>query len=125
MSDELPPPSNNKTYSITIEDAEHIEKESLKQVLAIEELISYYLEEDPDRRHALSLLCEGYHLNYKLFLLLKRVLKNSERFFPEDTSKEEIIVSPTDMMMLQTATIARYYLSIEMSRTENISTCFH
>ena len=108
-----------------VQDAEHIEEECSKQVLALEELIEYYLEQIPDRRHALSLLCEGYHLNYRLSLLLKKILKNSERFLPEDTEKEEIIVTPTDMMILQTTTLARYYLSVEMSKTENISTSFH
>jgi len=117
------PPNSSDTFSITVLDAKEINKECSTQLDILEDLI----REEPDLVHinknTFYLLCESYQTSYKVASISSRLLEENERFGEPD--KEEILINGTDMLVLQTAMMARHYIGLDLVKTSGISTAIH
>jgi len=121
MSEESP--ESPGTFSITVVDAQEINKECNTQISILEDLIKDQVEKELKNNNVMSLLCESYQTSYKITTISSRVLEENERL--GDPGKEEILINGTDMLVLQTAMMARYYIGLDLVCASGISTAVH
>jgi len=118
-------PDIGKAYSIPAQDALTIRDECTIQMGILENL----LFSDPlaslgsDNQALTSLLCESYHITYKITSLTGQILEYAER--EGDPDSEELIIGEKEMIYLQTSMLARYYVSKELVEIAGISTAIH
>jgi hypothetical protein len=116
-------PDNSGTFSITVLDAQEINKECVTQISILEELIKDHIEKEDKNTNVMSLLCESYQTSHKIISISSRVLEENDRL--GDPGKEEILINSTDMLVLQTAMMARYYVGLDLVSISGLSTAIH
>tara|TARA_Y100001963_G_C6790493_1_gene455116 strand:- start:1843 stop:2214 length:372 start_codon:yes stop_codon:yes gene_type:complete len=123
MSESPPPDPPSGTYSITVADAKEIYEECHMQLGILEDLIGDQVDVESINRNTFALLCESYQTSYKITSISDRILQENQR--SGDGAKEEVIINGTDMIVLQTAMMARYYIGLDLVRNAGISTAIH
>jgi hypothetical protein len=123
MSEAPPPDPPSGTYSIAVADAKEIYEECYLQLGILEDLIIDQTEVELINRNIFALLCESYQTSYKITSISDRILRENQR--SGEGAKEEVIINGTDMLVLQTAMMARYYIGLDLVRNAGISTAIH
>ena len=123
MSDTPPSDPPSATYSLTVTDAEEINQECHMQLGILEDLIGDQAGVEPINKNIFALLCESYQTSYKITSISDRILRDNQR--SGEGTKEEVIINGTDMLVLQTAMMARYYIGLDLVRNAGISTAIH
>ena len=117
--------SDPDTFSMSVTDAEDLNKECYSQLSILEDLISYEIEnqEENINRTIFSLLCEGYHINHKIVMITNLLKKEAQRI--GEAHEEELLIGAKEMLVLQTSVMARYYVSTDLVNISGISTANH
>lgn len=120
-------PQEEQTYSMAVEDATHIKKQTRTQITIIDDLLrSHYTADSAAEEvseNLLSLLCEGHNVNIRLNALVSLHIEEQPR--EEVNEGEHMILNATQMSMVQTLTLSQYLISSELVKYENISIALH
>ena len=93
------------------------------QLGILEDLIGDQVDVESINKNIFALLCESYQTSYKITSISDRILRENQR--SGVGAKEEVIINGTDMLVLQTAMMARYYIGLDLVRNAGISTAIH
>tara|TARA_R110000824_G_scaffold195992_2_gene378965 strand:- start:2053 stop:2430 length:378 start_codon:yes stop_codon:yes gene_type:complete len=125
MSDDPSDEDIGMVYSIPVKDTLVIHDECVVQLGFLESLLfSDPLDDLGSSNQALtSLLCESYHIVYKIAQSAGMLLEQAER--EGEPGSEELLIGKKEMIYLQTSMLARYYVSKELVELAGISTAIH
>ena len=116
----------NKFSAMSLKKLEGMLGDGSDQLMAAEELLYHFLEDEVYNPWLLSTLCDIYSANYKLVSEIEGVMENC--YIDKEESDErlwKIILSPEDVMILETIMVARYYTGREISAKCNLSLSIH
>lgn len=100
--------------------------DNVKKIDILRSLLQYCLGEKNVSDYDVHLLCENFVVNYKILTLIKTIYQRSPRAEkPRNPDKEELIVSSSDMFMLQTLALAKHYALRDLRDTTNLSISIH
>jgi hypothetical protein len=120
-------PESEEMYSMAVDDASHIKKQTRAQIDIIDDLLrSHYTTDVPAdefSENLLSLLCEVNNINIRLYNLVDQHIEEQPR--EEVNGEEELILNGEQMALIQALTLSQYMINSEMVRYENISTALH
>tara|TARA_R110000765_G_scaffold177838_1_gene283234 strand:- start:789 stop:1163 length:375 start_codon:yes stop_codon:yes gene_type:complete len=120
-------PESEEMYSMAVDDASHIKKQTRVQIEIIDDLLrSHYTTKVPAEEfneNLLSLLCEVNNVNIRLYNIVDQHLEEQPR--EEVGGEEELILNAEQIALIQALTLSQYMINSEMVRYENISTALH
>jgi len=109
-----------------LQKLESMLEDGTDQLMVAEELLYHLLEEETYDPWLLSTLCDAYSANHKLVSEIESVMENCYVDKEEpDESLWRIILSPEDVMILETIMVARYYTGREILEKGNLSLSIH
>ena len=116
----------NKHNAMSLQKLESMLSDGTDQLMVAEELLYHLLDEEAYNPWLLSTLCDVYSANHKLVSEIEAVMENC--YIDKEESDENlwrIILSPEDIMILETIMVARYYTSREILEKGNLSLSIH
>ncbi len=96
------------------------------QLMVAEELLYHILKQETYNPWLVATLCDVYSANHKLVSEIDGIMENCYiNKEDSDEDKWKIVLSPEDIMILETIMVARYYTSREILDKGNLSLSIH
>tara|TARA_R100000995_G_scaffold83616_3_gene60005 strand:- start:187 stop:552 length:366 start_codon:yes stop_codon:yes gene_type:complete len=116
----------NKLNSMPLQRLEDMLYDGTDQLMVAEELLYHILKQETYNPWLVATLCDVYSANHKLVSEIDGIMENCYiNKEDSDEDKWKIVLSPEDIMILETIMVARYYTSREILDKGNLSLSIH
>tara|TARA_Y100000593_G_C4221378_1_gene292040 strand:+ start:281 stop:646 length:366 start_codon:yes stop_codon:yes gene_type:complete len=116
----------NKFNSMPLRRLEEMLYDGSDQLMVAEELLYYLLKQEAYNPWLIATLCDVYSANHKLVSEIDGIMENCYvNKEDSDENKWKVVLSPEDVMILETIMVARYYTSREVLYKGNLSLSIH